>query len=45
MKTINIPQTAIVTSDGKLTAEWLVFINEVVRQLNKLDDEKADKVP
>ncbi len=45
MKTINIPQTAMVTSDGKVTAEWLVFINEMVRLLNKLDEEKADKVP
>lgn len=45
MKTINIPQTAIVTNDGKITPEWLVFINEMVRLLNKLDDEKVDKTP
>lgn len=45
MVTPQIPQSPVVTSDGKITNEWLIFINELKRTIEKLDKEKADKTP
>lgn len=45
MLPIQIPQSPIVTADGKVTNEWLVFLNELTRAITTLNNEKADKTP
>ena len=44
MVTLQIPQSPMVTPDGKVTNEWLIFMNELVRTIDKLDKEKVGKI-
>ena len=39
---LNIPQSPILDNSGMLSAEWLIFFNQLVRVVNKL--EEAGKV-
>lgn len=42
---LNIPQSPMLDTNSMLSAEWLIFFNELARLLAKLEAEKADKVP
>lgn len=45
MRPLQVPTTPIVNSDGSLTNEWLIFLNELTRAITTLNNEKADKTP
>lgn len=42
---LNIPQSPIIDNNGMLSAEWLIFFNQLLRVIEKLDKDKADKAP
>lgn len=42
---IQIPQTPIIQPDGKITLEWRIFFNEVLRRIERIEETKEDKPP
>lgn len=42
---IQIPQTPIIQPDGKITLEWRIFFNEVLRRIDKIDGANQQQKP
>lgn len=42
---INIPVSPIIDDSGRVTAEWLIFFNELTRIIDKIEQAQTPSAP
>ena len=43
MRPLQVPTTPIIDNNGRLTSEWLIFINELNRAIERINKDKLER--